>query len=54
MKWRVAKCREREAAAGTILPDWRSQSDDGDTRRHLCAGALAGPIAAQTKVTKYQ
>lgn len=48
------KCCEREAAAGTILPDWRSQSDDRDTRRHLCVGALAGPIAAQTKVTKHQ
>lgn len=54
VKWRVAKCHESEPPAGTILPDWRSQWDDRNTRRHLCVGLLAGPIAAQTKVTKYQ
>lgn len=54
MKWRVAKCHESEAAAGAILPDWRSQSDDRNTCRHLCGGLLAGPISAQTKVAKYQ
>uniref|UniRef100_A0A3Q3XQ16 Uncharacterized protein n=1 Tax=Mola mola TaxID=94237 RepID=A0A3Q3XQ16_MOLML len=39
VKWKVAGGHERGAAAGTVLPDWRSQSDDRNPYGHLCEGA---------------
>lgn len=42
VKWKVAGGRyhcEPGAATGTILPDWRSQSEDRHTHRHSCKGA---------------
>lgn len=55
IKWKVTGARyrrERRAAAGTILPDWRSQSDDKNT--HAEIHLKAHESATQTKVTKYQ
>lgn len=39
---------------GTILPDWRSQSDDRNSHTDIHVKVHESVLAAQTKVTKYQ